>query len=96
MNIVGDGITMNTDAIISGSTDPYDYYALEAPKGMDSSSLGLILADHAENIKITGEGTIDGNGRELAQKVDSLHHIGERVDPAYDYGNKRPNERMRP
>lgn len=139
MNIVGDGITMNTDAIqkaidychsqknggclifpegvyktgtivlksnvsirlergavISGSTDPYDYYALEAPKGMDSSSLGLILADHAENIKITGEGTIDGNGRELAQNVDSLHHIGERVDSAYDYGNKRPNERMRP
>jgi polygalacturonase len=139
MKIVGDGITMNTEAIqkaidychsqknggclifpegvyktgtivlksnvsirlergavISGSTDPYDYYALEAPKGMDSSSLGLILADHAENIKITGEGTIDGNGRELAQKVDSLHHIGERVDPAYDYGNKRPNERMRP
>ena len=139
MKIVGDGITMNTEAIqkaidychslknggclvfpegvyrtgsivlksnvtiklekgavISGSTDPYDYYALEAPKGWDSSSLGLILADHAENIKIIGEGTIDGNGRELAHNVDSLHHIGERVDPAYDHGNKRPNERMRP
>ena len=139
MKIVGDGITMNTEAIqkaidychslknggclvfpegvyrtgtivlksnvtiklekgavISGSTDPYDYYALEAPKGWDSSALGLILADHAENIKIIGEGTIDGNGRELAHNVDSLHHIGERVDPAYDHGNKRPNERMRP
>lgn len=139
MKIVGDGITMNTEAIqkaidychsqknggclvfpegvyktgtivmksnvtlklekgavISGSTDPYDYYALEAPKGWDSSALGLILADHSENIRIIGEGTIDGNGRELAQKVDSLHHIGEKVDPAYDYGNKRPNERMRP
>ena len=130
MKIVGDGITMNTEAIqkaidychsqknggclvftegvyktgtivlksnvtlklekgavISGSTDPYDYYALEAPKGWDSSALGLILADHAENIRIIGEGTIDGNGRELAHKVDSLHHIGEKVDPAYDYGN---------
>ena len=139
MKIVGDGITMNTEAIqkaidychsqknggclvfpegvyktgtivmksnvtlklekgavISGSTDPYDYYALEAPKGWDSSALGLILADHSENIRIIGEGTIDGNGRELAHKVDSLHHIGEKVDPAYDYGNKRPNERMRP
>ena len=89
-------IRLEKGAVISGSTDPYDYYALEAPKGWDSSALGLILADHAENIKIIGEGTIDGNGRELAQKVDSLHHIGERVDPAYDYGNKRPNERMRP
>lgn len=139
MNIVGDGVTMNTEAIqktidhchsqkdggclvfpegvyktgtivlksnvtlrlekgavISGSTNPYDYYALEAPKGWDSSALGLILADHAENIRITGEGTIDGNGRELALQIDSLHHIGERVDPAYDHGNRRPNERMRP
>ena len=139
MNIIGDGVTLNTEAIqkaidychsqknggcivfpegvyktgtivmksnvtlkvekgavISGSINPYDYYALEAPKGWDSSALGLILADHAENIRITGEGTIDGNGRELALQIDSLHHIGERVDPAYDHGNKRPNERMRP
>ncbi len=89
-------LKLEKGAVISGSTDPYDYYALEAPKGWDSSALGLVLAYHSENIKIIGEGTIDGNGRELAHKVDSLHHIGERVDPAYDHGNKRPNERMRP
>jgi polygalacturonase len=139
MNVVGDGITMNTkaiqkaidfahaqkdggcvvfpkgkyltgtlvlksnvtlkiekDAAILGSTNPYDYYALEETKGKDNSALALIVADKAQNIKIIGEGLIDGNGRELALNIDSLHHIGERIDPNYTTRLNRPNETARP
>lgn len=139
MGIVGDGVTMNTDAIqkavdychsleqggtlafqkgkyltgtvelksnvtlriekdasILGSTNPYDYRAVQKTKGGDNSALALLVADHARDIRIIGEGLIDGNGRELALAIDSLHHTGERVDPNYTQRLNRPNETARP
>lgn len=82
-----------------GSTSPYDYKMVEyddtpvSPNSMDNSKLALLLAYKANNISITGEGEIDGQGRELALAIDSLHHIGERVDPHY---RTRVNEIFRP
>ena len=86
-----------------GSTNPYDYPKSEksskfgeSPKRDDNSKLALLLAFDAKNIKLTGKGKIDGQGRKLAYAIDSLHHIGEVVDKDYNYGRNRPNETMRP
>ncbi|WP_445736065.1 glycosyl hydrolase family 28 protein [Mariniflexile sp.] len=39
---------------------------------------------------------IDGQCRELALSIDSLHHAGVRIDPNYSYANMRPNETVLP
>lgn len=89
-------------ATILGSTNPYDYGTLGSKDTGDpnnksnNSELALILSAHSENIAITGEGTIDGQGLALALNIDSLHHIGEVIDPNYNTNRMRPNEPMRP
>ncbi len=90
-------------ATLLGSTNPYHYpkseqflKLKESPKKDDNSKLALLLSFDAQNIKVTGKGTIDGQGRKLAYAVDSLHHIGEVVDPNYNYKRSRPAETMRP
>ena len=90
---------LDNEARLLGSTNPSDYYKLEMKgrpesiKKDDNSQMALIVAYKADNISISGKGTIDGQGRALALKIDSLHHAGVVVDPHY-WG--RPNERMRP
>ncbi len=89
-------------AVIMGSTNPHDYQALEtkAAEGdnhrSDNSKLALILAHKCQNIAIKGEGMIDGQGLYLALAIDSLHHIGEVVDPNYNERRMRTKETMRP
>ncbi|MCW3804738.1 glycoside hydrolase family 28 protein [Plebeiibacterium marinum] len=89
-------------AFLLGSTSPYDYFKVkgegtpESPKTDDNSELGLILAIDASNIKITGQGTIDGQGLALALNGDSLHHAGVLVDKNYNYRRMRPSELVRP
>lgn len=89
-------------AVLKGSTNPYDYYKLYSvekpvsPKKDDLSELALIMALNASNIKLTGPGTIDGQGLDLALAIDSLHHIGKRIDENYNERRKRPSETMRP
>jgi hypothetical protein len=73
-----------------GSTDIYQY------RKIDKGNLALLLAKRAANFAISGNGTIDGQGRQLALAVDSLHHIGERIDPKYNTRRMRPNELARP
>ena len=89
-------------AILQGSINPCDYSMYcsdsdkESPNASDNSMLALLVANDANDIAICGDGVIDGRGRELALNIDSLHHIGEVVDPNYNYKRMRPNETMRP
>lgn len=93
---------LESDAVLLGSTNPEDYKSMDAkgrpksPKNDDNSQLALLLAHRADNITVSGEGLIDGQGRALALNIDSLHHAGIRVDPNYSYTNMRPNETVRP
>lgn len=93
---------LDKEATILGSTNPYHYRALEmkgrpeTPKKDDNSQLALLVAFKANNFTLSGEGTIDGQGRALALAVDSLHLIGERIDPKYSTRRHRPNETARP
>ena len=86
---------LDEGATLLGSTNPYDY---DQPTGVgkrgdEDVHLGLIVSDYAKNIKLRGHGTIDGQGLGLALAIDSLHHIGERIDPAYNYRRMRPTTR---
>lgn len=89
-------------AVLLGSTDPNDYKVLDtpgkpsSPKADDNSLLALLLAYKANNISVTGKGTIDGQGRALALNIDSLHHAKIQIDPKYNYRRMRPNETVRP
>ncbi|MCO5238227.1 MAG: glycosyl hydrolase family 28 protein [Chitinophagaceae bacterium] len=90
---------LEKNAILLGSTNPFDYKEVEmkghpvSPKQDDNSQLALLVAYQSNNIAVTGSGTIDGQGRELALNIDSLYHVGIIKDP--NYGG-RPNETVRP
>ncbi len=97
------GVTLKLEkgATILGSTNPYDYHPVASNvAGQDSrndnSASALIVAYRASRIHITGEGTIDGNGLQLALNADSLHHTGELVDAHYNERRQRPSELVRP
>ncbi|MEY4540998.1 MAG: hypothetical protein RLZZ306_2755, partial [Bacteroidota bacterium] len=82
--------------------NPFHYRSLdmkgrpESPKKDDNSQLAMLVAFKADNISISGKGTVDGQGTELAINVDSLHHAGIVIDPDYSVETNRPNEKMRP
>lgn len=79
-------LRVEAGATLLGSTNPGDYAPVTLDnipqgRGMDSSRMGLIVAQGVKNVKITGFGVIDGQGRELALKVDSLNILGLLQDP---------------
>lgn len=87
-------------AVLLGSTDINDYRSIEpldAPKSNrtgDNSKLALLVCYKAQNVSITGEGAIDGQGRELALNVDSILYV---TDERYRRGGGgRPQEIYRP
>lgn len=88
-------LQLDAEATILGSTNPYDYDrpAAVGARGDEDIHLGLFVAEDAENIRICGQGTIDGQGLDLALAIDSLHHTGERLDPAYNQRRMRPTTR---
>ena len=94
-------LRIEAGATLLGSTNPYDYTAITLDnipegRGMDSSRMGLIVAQRVNNIKITGYGTIDGQGRALALNVDSLSLLGLIKDPRQSTNaRRRPSELMR-
>lgn len=73
-------------AILLGSTNIYDYHRVQGDNA-------LIIARGQENIVVSGEGTIDGQGQELALAIDSLHHSGVMVQKNYNYRRMRPGGR---
>ena len=86
---------LDENALLLGSTNPYDYHGYGNGEAMnqETNHFALIMASEANNISITGKGTIDGRGLELALAIDSLHHIGERIDPNYNVRRMRPDLR---
>ena len=77
------------NSVLLGSTNPADYRGLNRWKA-------LILADGQTNISISGQGIIDGQGRQLALNIDSLFHSGALDPKDYNQRRKRPNENTRP
>ncbi|HJW28660.1 MAG TPA: glycosyl hydrolase family 28 protein, partial [Saprospiraceae bacterium] len=75
--------------VLLGSTHPEDYVKLNRWKA-------LIMADHQENISITGPGEVDGQGRRLALNLDSLFYIGQLDSADYEFPEMRPKWYLRP
>lgn len=98
-----DNVTLRIDAgaRLLGSVNPYDYagYSIaeqDNNRMADKCSvrlMGLVVAERVHDIAITGSGVIDGRGLEVALAIDSLHHIGKRIDPAYNTRRMRPSIR---
>ena len=74
-----------SDATLLGSTDPAHYRSGRWP--------ALLLADSSTDLHLSGKGTINGQGRELAGNIEKLLRAGKLTDPP---DRKRPSERHRP
>ena len=81
------GVTLqlNEGAVLLGSLNPFDYDR--------NNFTALIFARHQENIAITGQGIIDGQGRQVAMNVASNVHKGLVKDA---FRNDRPEAEIRP
>lgn len=73
-------------AVLLGSMEPRDYTKI-------NHGMAFLLADNQENVSITGNGEINGRGRQVALNADSLHHSGIDIDPSYNTRRMRPNKR---
>lgn len=76
-------------ATLLGSTNPDDYIQITRWKG-------LVMANNAENISLSGKGTIDGQGLTLALNIDSLFYVGQIDSSDYKLNEKRPKVTIRP
>jgi len=57
-------LQLEAGATLLGSEDPNDYLLIDDPWEKTNKTIApLIYADHAENITLTGRGTIDGQGQ---------------------------------
>jgi len=83
----GVDLVLERDATLIGSLDIASYYD---EKGQLQA---LLHADHASQISISGAGTIDGRGRELALAMNELHHSGKRVEADFNHWRNRSNHR---
>ena len=86
-------IQLDEGAVLLGSVNPFDYDRQNTAFDHNfNTSLALILGLNQHNIGITGKGTIDGQGKELAAAV------GELVRTGLEKGGSvsRPDEDRRP
>ncbi len=86
-------IQLDEDAVLLGSINPLDYDRQNTAFDHNfNTSLALILGLNQHNIGITGKGTIDGQGKELADGVGELLKKGLVKGGSVN----RPNEDNRP
>ncbi|MDR3261505.1 MAG: glycoside hydrolase family 28 protein [Tannerella sp.] len=76
-------------AVLLGSPNPSDYRRVHG-------YLSLIIGENQNHLSVTGEGTIDGQGRRVALYADSLFHAGQLDSTLYDFYDRRPKENARP
>lgn len=81
---------LESNAVLLGSTD------IEHYKKTARGWYALISAHRAENIAITGAGTIDGQGLELGLNIRERHLSGLRESPNFNTRRSRPHETERP
>lgn len=93
----GVDLHLNPNAVLLGSTNPYDYPFMKEVLVKHDNIKGaigaLIGASSANNISITGQGTLDGQGRKLALTIDSLFYAGKLDTIYYNLRRKRPGRR---
>ncbi|MCI4668883.1 MAG: glycoside hydrolase family 28 protein [Bacteroidia bacterium] len=82
-------LQLEKGAVLLGSLDPTDYLKLNRWKG-------FIMADGQSNIGITGQGTINGRGRQVALHLDSLFYAGKLDSSDYNFVERRPKYYTRP
>lgn len=94
----GVDLHLSPKAFLMGSTNPYDYPFIR--QVLDKSSTdkerypgALIGSVGATNISVTGTGTVDGRGRQLALRLDSLYYAGVLGKEYYNLRRKRPERR---
>jgi len=84
------GVTLNLEkgSVLLGSLNPWDYV-----KDTTAHWTAFVFAVKQDKIGITGKGTIDCRGFQVANQMVSYIHLGLLQDPL---GNDRPNEGNRP
>jgi len=66
-------IQLDEGAVLLGSINPFDYDRQNTPFDHNfNTSLALILGLNQHNFGITGKGTIDGQGKELAAAIGEM------------------------
>ncbi len=85
----GVGLHLDKGAVLLGSLDFKHYIRIH-------KWMALILADGVSHISITGKGTIDGRGAELALHIDSLFYAGVIDRRYYHLEEKRAWHEYRP
>ncbi|MFP3936874.1 MAG: glycoside hydrolase family 28 protein [Phycisphaerae bacterium] len=63
------------------ASDNIDHYTAAAFPGSDKPGWALIVAHDAEDVAITGDGVIDGQGRAFMESLDRYHYNARRDRP---------------